>query len=156
MLLVNWWFLGELLISLLVTGVAIWGFRHSSRFPQRLMRVGVQLVCLPAGLLGSLGVLLLVAALGCESRSVPIYSPSGELAARIEWVDEGATGGSTTVELYSAHGFRRSVIFWAGEWKSVEPADIHWASDSELTISFHGQAHNCASTAAVRVNCRYE
>lgn len=122
-------------------------------------RIVLLLTCLPLFAIASLGVVLLAAGLGCISRSAPIYSPSRSMALRIVDVDGGATGGSTSVDLFWAHGFTQQTVYMGG-WKSVEPSSIEWKSDTELTVHYGGgyiadayHGYSCTSTAAVKVRC---
>jgi hypothetical protein len=67
----------------------------------------------------------------------------------------GATGGEPSVELFWAHGFQAQTVY-DGEWKTVEPSDIRWTSDTELTIHYsgiRGYNHHYESTARVKVSC---
>lgn len=99
---------------------------------------------------------VLVGISGCENKSAPIYSPSERFSVRIYDVDEGAAGGDTSVELFWAKGSSQSQVF-AGPWKAVEPADIHWIGDSELRINYRASipadSYKCISTAVVKVAC---
>jgi uncharacterized membrane protein len=78
------------------------------------------------------------------------------MAARIENADEGATGGSTDVELFWTHGFKEKTIYQGG-WKSVEPADIQWMSNTEVAIRYNSgysaDSYKCASATTVKVTC---
>lgn len=126
---------------------------------QRPHRIALLLTCLSLCAIASLGVVLLAAGSGCTSRSAPIYSPSRSMALRIVDADEGATGGSTSVDLFWAHGFRQQTVYMGG-WKSVEPSSIEWKSDTELTIRYGGgyiadayHGYSCTSAPAVKVRC---
>ena len=158
MLFVNWWLLGEITLGLLMIATGVIGFRKAGRLPGRIARVGIRTVCVSVAGVGTLlGLfLLLTAASGCESVSVPIYSPSRQIAVRIYGFDEGATGYATDVKVFWARGLRQANVFTA-PWEAVEPADIHWISDSELRIEYHGEssANNiyCRSTAVVKIVC---
>lgn len=112
----------------------------------------LQLLSVPVGALGALFALLTWGASGCQSYSTPLYSPNGKMAARIRTADEGALGGGTSVELFSAHGLDTNQLFQGG-WRSVQPGDVRWTSDSELTISYEGEAYSCASAQTVKVRC---
>ena len=57
------------------------------------------------------------------------------MAVRVSDIDQGATGGVTSVELYWAGGFREENLY-SGGWKSVEPSDILWKSDTEVLIRY--------------------
>jgi len=156
MVLVDWWFPGVLSAALIMIALAVYGLKAAARIAARFKRVAVQLVCAFVALFGSLAAILLLAASGCRNHSAPIYSPSRSAAARIENADEGATGGSTSVELFWAHGFREQTVYFGLE-QSVEPSDIQWISDSELKIHHSGDyaadSHICKSTARVKVSC---
>ena len=92
---------------------------------------------------------------GAIRYSTPIYSPSGKLAARIEYSDGGATGGETYVELFWAHGFREQTLY-EGEWMSVRPSDIKWNSSADLVIHYsaaYNPDHHCYPVDVVRFSC---
>ena len=140
----------------------VFGFRKASKLPQRFARFGVRLVSVPLAGLGTLFALLLLSVTiltrmwGCEKDSAPIYSPSGDLAARVENSDEGATGGETYVVLYWAHGFRTETVYF-GPSASIEPKDVRWLSDSMLAIQYaytvSGDGYYCKSAGNVSVIC---
>jgi hypothetical protein len=156
MLLIDWWFFVALTVGAIIVFTSIYGFRLTKKIANRPLRFAVRLICVPLGAITSLLMLLLTAASGSVSHSPPIYSPSGNLAARIENADEGATGGSTSVELYWAHGFEKKDVYLGG-WKSVEPSDIQWVGNTELTIryasGYNADTLHCTSTASVKVSC---
>jgi hypothetical protein len=155
MFFLNWWRFGAVVVALLIAGFSIYGFAGAAKISGRWLRIGVRSLCLLLGAIGSLAGVLLLAASGCVSYSAPIYSPSGKLAVRVESDDEGATGGNTTVQLYWAHGFRTSTIFW-GDWQAVRPTQVRWINDSELRISYTSQFYTCDNAAGVKVECVYE
>lgn len=156
MLFINWWLVGEFTLALLMIAGGVIGLRKARNQPVRLARVAIRLVCVPLMGLGTLAGLLLflITVSGCERSSAPIYSPSGRIAVRVYNLDGGATDGSTSVDMFWAKGFRRTNIF-TGPWGAVEPSDIHWISDSEMTISTDVTAHQyyCGSTAVVKIIC---
>lgn len=158
MLFINWWLVGETTLALLMIAAGVIALNKANRFPRQIARFGIRMVCLPVAGLGTLlGLLFLLARFsGCESVSSPIYSPSGQIAARIYGLDEGATGYATNVRVFWAKGLRQANVFTA-PWEAVEPADIHWISDSELRIDYHGESSPnsiyCRSTTAVKIVC---
>ena len=78
------------------------------------------------------------------------------MALRIENADEGATGGSSSVVLFWAHGLRQETVYW-GPIGTVEPVDIHWISDSSLSIhyssGFSDDGYHCSTVRNVHVDC---
>jgi hypothetical protein len=154
MLFLNWWRYGAVVAALIITCFSIYGFALAAKISGCWLRIGVRLLCLPIGLIGSLAGVLLLAASGCSSYSAPIYSPSGKLAVRVQSSDEGATGGNTTVQLYWAHGLRTRTVFWGG-WQAVQPTGVRWVSDSELRISYTSQFYTCNDASGVKVECVY-
>jgi hypothetical protein len=158
MMFINWWVVGETTLALLMITIGVIGFRKARTFRRWVARFGIRLVCVPLAGMGTLFglLLLLTTASGCESVSAPIFSPSGRTAVRIYDVDGGATGGDTSVEVFWARGFRQANVF-SGPWKAVEPADIHWISDSEVRINYRADGpadeYYCKSTAVVKIVC---
>lgn len=158
MLFINWWLMTESTVALLMISAGIIGLSKVKNQTRSLARVGIRLICIPLTGLGTLVglLLLLVTTSGCEKRSSPIYSPSGHVAVRVYDFDEGATGGGTSVEMFWARGFRQATVF-TGPWKAVEPGDIHWVSDSEMTLSYRadapGDQYYCTSAAVVKIVC---
>jgi hypothetical protein len=158
MLFIDWEIVGETTLALLLIAGGVIGFRSARKLRWRTARFGIRLMCMPLAGAGTLlGLLLLLSTFsGCESISAPIYSPSLRAAVRVENFDYGATGGDTSVEVYWARGFRDAEVF-SGAWKAVEPADVHWISESELRIDYRADGatdeHHCRSTAAVKIVC---
>ena len=159
----DWWIVGELILALLVVAGGVFGYRKARKLQQRIARFSVRLITLPIAGAGSLLAILLLSVmifskmLGCEKDSAPLYSPSRNLAARVENADEGATGGETYVVLYWAHGLRSETVY-CGPWASVEPKDIRWVSNSELAIQYSyslsgNDGYYCKSPSSVRVDC---
>lgn len=158
MLFINWWLVGETTLALLMIAAGVIGFGKAGKLPRRIARLGIRVVCVPVATVGTLlGLLLLLTTMsGCESISEPIYSPSRRVAARIYGFDEGATGYTTDVRVFWARGLRQSNVFTA-PWEAVEPADIHWISNSELKIKYHGESSGndiyCRNTSVVKIVC---
>ena len=159
MLLIDWHSIAPFAVGLIIAALSFFGLRHARKMPRGPRRIVLLLTCLPLCAIASLGVVLLAAGSGCISRSAPIYSPSRRMALRIVDADEGAAGGSTSVDLFWAHGFRQQTVYMGG-WKSVGPSSIEWKSDTELTIHYGGgyiadayHGYSCTSTAAVTVRC---
>lgn len=152
MLFIEWRFWGLVLISLLVVTASILGLRHAGLIERRITRWSLRLLCIPMCLLGTLFTVFLLAGLGCESHSAPVYSPSGKEAARVESIDGGATGGNTSVEIFWMHGFGQANVF-TGDWYAVGAQDIRWLSDSDLVISYDGLTGSCYSTTHIKITC---
>ncbi len=155
MLFMEWFRFGAIAIGLALLAASIFGFAYARKLRNKAMRIVIRVISVPIGAIASLVVLLLIAGSGCVSHSVPVYSPSGKLAARIEDADEGAMGGETSVELFWAHGFRKQTIY-QGEWKSVQQSDIQWNSDTDLVIHYSA-AYNpdfrCYTVDIAKVSC---
>jgi len=156
MLFVDWFFVMLVGAGVVIVVVSIFGIRSARRMPKGSRRIVMLVICAPIGAIASLAILLMAAGSGCVTHSSAIYSPSGTMAVRIENADEGATGGSTAIELFWAHGFKEKTIYQGG-WKSVEPSDIQWASNTQLTIhyssSYSAGSYSCVSTFVVKVTC---
>ncbi len=147
---IEWRLVRRFCFGLLMVTVAVW-FGLVKAKP-RPVRVAARILSVPVGALGALWALLTWGVSGCQTYSHPIFAPSGRLAARIWTDDEGAAGGHTSVELFSAHGFNTNRVYW-GSWKSVLPEDVHWASPSELTISYKGKIYFRTDAQAIQVRC---
>jgi len=155
MLFMDWDRLGFVVISLALLAACIYGSARAKKLQSKLMRIAIGVVSVPLGIVASLAAVLLVAASGCESYSTPIYSPSGKLAARIEYSDGGATGGETYVELFWAHGFREQTLY-AGEWMSVLQSDIKWNGNADLVVHYsaaYNPDYRCYPADVVRFSC---
>lgn len=155
MLLIDWWFFWALTIGAKVVATSIFCLRRASKISIPPLRFAIKLVCASVGAIASLLILFFIAGSGCVSHSIPIYSPSGRMAARIEDADEGATGGESSVELFWAHGFREQTVY-EGEWKSVRPSDMQWTSDTDLAIHYsteYNPDRHCYSVAVTKVGC---
>jgi hypothetical protein len=155
MLLANWWFSGLLSVALIMIALAIYGLEVAPRIPHLLVRVGVRIVCASVALLASLIAILFVAASGVREPLGPNLLALKGCCGPNRKCRRGATGGETSVELFWAHGFQTQTVY-DGEWKTVEPSDIRWTSDTELTIHYSGimgYNHHYESTARVTVSC---
>jgi hypothetical protein len=155
MFFMEWFRVGSIAIGLGLLAACICGFTYARKLRNKPIRIAIRIVSVPLGAIASLAVLLLIAGSGCVSHSTPIYSPSGELAARIEDADEGATGGETAVELFWAHGFRKQTVY-EGEWKPVQQSDIQWNSDTDLVIHYsaaYKPDYHCYSADVAKVSC---
>src|SRR5580658_3436372 len=149
MFFIEWWLVRRLLIGALVSiGAAaiFFGVRRNQNPPGMVARS----IAAPAGVLALLFVLLNIGAAGCQSYSNPIYSPDHQSAVRIRVANIGGPGGSTDVELFTAHGFKTDSIFRGG-WNAVEANDVRWVSDSELLVRYSGMMFGCDSTDDVKV-----
>jgi hypothetical protein len=142
MAFIEWWIVRRVAFGLAMIALgafAFWIVRRKGRWPRLLMRP-LSLDC--AG--GSY-----------RTYSAPIYSPDGKTAARIRTGGTGGIGSANIVELWSRHGFEEDDVFDVG-WGGIEPQDIRWNNDSELTITYHGYPNGpdwCSSTPAVNVHC---
>jgi hypothetical protein len=88
--------------------------------------------------------------------SVPVYSPSRTMAARIDEYNASGFGrADSSVELFTSHGFESKVVYF-GEWDSVGIDDLHWKSESELEIFYKGPPCYCTSTRHVVVRCIHQ
>lgn len=155
MFFVDWWFVVAIAVGLVLVAASICGIAYAKKLKSRPARIGIWLVSVPVGGIASLTMLLFVAGSGCVSHSIPIYSPSGKMAARIEDADGGATGGETSVELFWARGFREQTVYF-GEWKTVQQSDIQWNSDTDLVIHYSTASNpdsHCYSTVVTNVSC---
>lgn len=154
MLFIEWWHIELACILLLLIGIGIVGFRLA-RKKKSFVQIPVRFlsVCLVlSGVLASL-LIAFVSLLPGNEYSVPVYSPNGKMAARIvDYNASGLGGADSSVELFSYRGFKSNVVF-SGEWKSVEAANLRWANDSELEISYEGKVQRCTSANNVRVRC---
>jgi hypothetical protein len=158
MLFLNWSLFGSLMTALLVISAVVWVMKIVRR-SNLWVRIPIIIATIPIGLIAALFILLMALAQvsGCNSHGVPVYSPNGKSAARVETDDEGATGGGTGVQLYSVHGFWTSSVFYGG-WKSVEDQDLEWQSDTNLVVHYvhyggYREADNCHSFGEIHVTC---
>lgn len=151
MLFIEWWLVKRAFIGLLVVAIPAVGFWHVRKKTWPI-RVPVQLVCALVGLSGVLGWLFILALGSPDVYSTPVYSPNGAMAVRIDDFNAGGLGGAyDNVELFTAHGLDSKIVF-SGDWKSVERANLHWKSNSELEI-LHAGNGRCTSTTHVTVHC---
>ena len=108
----------------------------------------------PLAILSGLLLLLQFGAFGCQAYSKPIYSPDGQKAIRIRTSDEGATGGQTSVELFSDHGWHLRTVYFGG-WKSVQDGDVNWLDNKHLVVRFDPEYgyHDCHNAKDAIVSC---
>ena len=152
MLFIDWRLLELLAAGMLLIPASMWVIRWSEK-RHLVIRILLQVCSISTTLISVLMLLLItLSAAGCESHEVPVYSPDGKRAARIETFDRGALGGDTVVNVYADWGFKTSVIFYGG-WKSVERKDLQWRGNSELDIHYTGEAATCQSAAGVKPTC---
>jgi hypothetical protein len=149
MVFIEWWLVRRFAVSLLMILAAGLCFRNSEKWqlPDWLRALSV-----PVGVLGVLFLFANIAALGVQSFSQPVYSPSGKSAARIRVAGVGNIGGGTEVELFTAHGFA-SVTIFSGGLDAIKREDIHWLTDTYLTLEYSGSMIHCDSTNEVMVRC---
>lgn len=140
-------------VAMAILGAA-WALIWLVRRRRNLLRIPVIILSSPIALLAALFIGLQVLSFGCESYSVPLYSPSHNKLVRVSTDDEGALGGSTAVELLTHYGFSSTYIYRGG-WKSVDVAkDIRWLDDNHITIQYDPyQFSDCTSTKIVNVRC---
>lgn len=151
MLFIPWWLVWRLCLGFLAIAAAIFALRRirgSASSYRRLLRR----LSRPLALAGGVFILLNLLIAGCQDYSPPVYSPDGKIAARLRSADEGILGESTTVELYTAHGFASGVVF-RGPWESVDPSAIRWTSNSYLEIPFTDNVFYCGHAFHVSVHC---
>jgi len=151
MLFIEWWLVQRLLIGVLICAGAA-AFFFGGRGGQNRPREVARSLAAPIGVLALLFVLLNIGAAGCQSYSIPIYSPDHQSAVRVRVANIGGPGGSTDVELFTARGFKTYSVFRGG-WKTVEADDVKWVSDSELLVRYSGMMFGCESTDDVKVHC---
>ena len=152
MLFIDW----RLLQIIAVGGLLILALTWLSRWGQKrqpITRIPIQVFSISIALVSVFLLLLITAsAVGCQGHEIPVYSPDGTRAARIESFDGGALGGDTVVRLYEHHGFDTAVVFYGG-WKSVERQNLSWRGNTELRIRYFGEAAECKGDADIRVVC---
>ncbi len=121
---------------------------------RNLLRIPVILVSSPIALVAALFLGLQVLTPGCETYSVPLYSPKHDKLVRVTTDDEGALGGNSQVELLTYHGISSTYIY-VGDWKTVDIKDVRWIDDRHISILYDAspETHFCTSTASVRVDC---
>jgi hypothetical protein len=154
MAFIEWWIVRHVAFGLAMIALgafAFWIVRRKGRWPRLLMRP----LSLGIALVGAFIVVYWLGSIGYRTYSAPIYSPDGKTAARIRTGGTGGIGSANIVELWSRHGFEEDDVFDVG-WGGIEPQDVRWNNDSELTITYHGYPNGpdwCFSTPAVKVHC---
>ena len=138
------------LTILAIACAAIWFVRRY----RTIVRIPITLLSAPIALLAALFIGLQVVFLGCESSSVPLYSPDHTKLVRVITDDAGALGGSSGVELLTHHGFSSTYIYRGG-WKTLDiEKDARWLDDTHLVLQHDPyQFHDCTSTKKVIVRC---
>jgi hypothetical protein len=153
MVFIEWWILRRVVFGLLAVGVGtlgLWAIRKKEWRVRMLVQFLSAFVALGGA---SFSLFEWWAIRTSHIFSAPVYSPNRKMTVRIDDYNGGGFGGAyDSVELFAARGFRSDVVFF-GEWNSVETANLHWRSDSELEISYHGALSLCASTPHVQVRC---
>lgn len=155
---VGWWHIELLTICFVMVAGGILSFRfvHDRRRRTRLPVRFLALVVAGCGTLGLLVFLFFSALPNPNTYSVPVYSPSRKMAARIrDYNLSGFGGADSSVELFTARGFKSQVVF-LGEFKSVD--DARWLDDHRLLIRYHkhpgDRQHKCIPRVfAVDVAC---
>jgi hypothetical protein len=152
MLFVEWWLVGRICLGVLLIAlpvIVIWLVRKN-RWPVRIPVSVVSAFVLFCGLF----LLTIVLALPMpHAYSVPVYSPSRSMAARIDNYNAGPLGGAyNSIEVFTSHGFASAVVY-SGEFESVRTEDLTWKSNSELEIYYDGPTCDCRSTQLVSVYC---
>ena len=155
MLFVEWWLIGRICLGLLIIVLPTFSFwvvrnkRWQVRIPVRILSGFVGL----CGVLTWMIMLVIVLAAWPHVYSVPVYSPNGKMAARIDDYNTSGFGAAdNAVELFTLHGLKSDVVY-LGEWNSVRTTDLRWRSDSELEIFYEGPPCECKSTRRVSVRC---
>ncbi len=117
-------------------------------------RISVIILSSPIAALAALFIGLQVLFLGCESHSVPLYSPSHNELVRVSTIDGGALGGSSALELLTHHGLSSTYIYRGG-WNSVDIGkDVRWLDEDHIIIQYEPyQFSDCTSTRSVKVRC---
>lgn len=92
-----------------------------------------------------------------NTSSNPIFSPDHRYAIRLTDSDQGATGGSTSVEVFWSHGLRSETIF-TGREKQVEAKDIRWLNNSTILLPYYLPTgayppETCKGFSEVKVSC---
>jgi hypothetical protein len=146
---IEWWLVIQFCIVLLMVAVGAFGFWlvRKKKWP---IRVPLRIVSALVALAGAFGVAVLCALnwgpLNPNTYSTPLYSPNGKMAARIhEYNASGFGGADSSVELFTARGFRSGAAF-SGEYQSVK--QIRWIDDRHLLISYYDHSeypHPCVS-----------
>lgn len=152
MLFVEWWLVGRICVAVLLIALpvlSIWLVRNN-RWP---VRIPVQVVSALVVLCVLFLLTILLALPSPHAYSVPVYSPSRSMAARIDNYDLGPLGGAyDSIEVFALHGLASDVVY-SGEFKSVTAEDLMWKSNSELEIYYDGPTCDCRSTRRVSVRC---
>jgi hypothetical protein len=152
--LIEWWLvrLSCMIVLMLTTGACgIWLVR-TKRWP---IRLPVRLLSSLLVLAGVVGAVFFLGFPNPNSYSVPVYSPNGKMAARVcEYNASGFGAADSSVELFTAHGFKSRLVFF-GEYRSVEIENVRWTSDSELEVAYHGTVYNCTGAFDVKVRCTH-
>jgi hypothetical protein len=134
---VGWWHVELLAICLLMTTGGIVMFRFV-RDKGRTIRIPVRFFSIIFAVSGALCLLLFLFFSGFpnpNTYSSPVYSPNRKMAARIrDYNLSGFGGADSSVELFSAHGFRSKMVFF-GEFKSID--DAQWLDDHRLKVRYH-------------------
>jgi hypothetical protein len=152
MLFVEWWLVGRICLGVLLIVLPVLGIWlvRNNRWPVRIpVRVLSALV-----LFCGLFLLTIVLALPSPNAySVPVYSPSRNMAARIDNYNAGPLGGAyDSIEVFTSHGFASDVVY-SGEFESVRAEDLRWKSNSELEIYYDAPTCDCKSAQLVSVRC---
>jgi hypothetical protein len=155
MIFVNWFLILLATTALAVAAGAAMGM-WSVRRKRAAIRITVGVFSAPLGLVALLilSLMLLGQLRGSNSYGVPQYSSSRKVAARIERIDEGATGGATNVVLYENHGFKTKNVLSGGGGVLID-SNLEWLDDLHLLIHYPGPIEeiSCKSTSDVQVTC---
>lgn len=144
------------IVAILLGIGAYWKLRDTRR---SLIRTIARFGAIGVASIGCL-VLLLVFCVGrltATVRSAPAFSADHKSAVRVIDDDYGATGGDTSVTIYTNYGLRSRDVL-NGDWKIVEAQDVHWLNNSELLIEYPtdtGYARPvCNNLDNIKVTCR--
>jgi hypothetical protein len=91
-----------------------------------------------------------------NTASETAYSPGRTYAARTSTFVPFLGSGTTWVELYSKHGFKKELPY-SGLEQSVGQPDLTWIDDRTLIIKFDptsNEDHICGNTEYVRIICQ--
>lgn len=151
MLFIEWGLIGRFCLCLALIAAAIVAFRlPRERYPR--LQQALRSLSWPLTVFAVLFLALNLLAAGCQTWTAPLYSPDGKMAVRVRAADEGWLGEWTAVELFSAHGLRKAVIFH-GPWDSVNAGDLRWKNNSKLEIYYQENVFYCGHAFGVSVHC---
>jgi hypothetical protein len=153
MLFVDW---GEVRIGIaaVLLMIAVFGLVRWSQRKRKVFKVFTWVTSIPMGALSVLLTLFLLMDQGCETAHPAVYSPDHASAVRVLDWDVGATGGGTSVRVYTDHGFVTNRVY-AGGWQSVDGRSVRWLDNRSLEIYYDPsfREHECVSSSQIQVIC---